>query len=104
MEVVPAEGAVLRIAFCGSRQGASFTPALNGHELAKPEFLPENGVMHRDSCRGMWMERSYPVSAGWLKEGENVLTFRLEGNAWHQGVLYDCIRMEAAKAGESAAR
>lgn len=104
MEVVPAEGAVLRIAFCGSRQGASFTPALNGHELAKPEFLPENGVMHRDSCRGMWMERSYPVSAGWLKEGENVLTFRLEGNAWHQGVLYDCIRLEAAKAGESAAR
>lgn len=104
MEVVPAEGAVLRIAFCGSRQGASFTPVLNGHELAKPELLPENGVMHRDSCRGMWMERAYPVSAGWLKEGENVLTLRLEGNVWHQGVLYDCIRLEAAKAGESAAR
>ncbi len=50
------------------------------------------------------MERAYPVSAGWLKAGENVLTLRLEGNVWHQGVLYDCIRMEAAKAGESAAR
>lgn len=104
MEAVPAGGAVLRISFCGSRQGSSFTPALNGHELAKPEFLPENGVMHRDSCRGLWTERSYPVSAAWLRDGENVLTLRLEGNAWHQGLLYDCIRMEAGKEQESASR
>lgn len=104
MRAVPAGGAVLRISFCGTRQGSSFTASLNGHELAKPELLPENGVMHRDSCRGMWMERSYPISTAWLKDGENVLTFKLDGRSWHQGVLYDCIRMEAGKDQESAAR
>lgn len=104
MEAAPADGAVLRVSLCGSREGSSLSLALNGHELAKPEFLPENGVMHRDSCRGMWMDRSYPVSAAWLKEGENVLTLRLDGNVWHQGILYDCIRLEEMNAPESAAR
>ncbi len=104
MDTMPANGTLLRVALCGSREGSRLTLAVNGHDLAKPELLPENGVMHRDSCRGMWMERSYPVAAGWLRQGENVLTFRLAGEVWHQGVLYDCIRMEEAKAQEAASR
>lgn len=98
LERVPEAGARLRVALCGSRAGARLSLELNGKSLGKSEALPENGVMHRDSYRGLWMERAYPVSAEMLREGGNTLKFRLDGGVWHHGVLYDCIRMEAAAA------
>ncbi len=97
LDEVPEEGARLRISFCGSRQGAELFVVMNGGEVGETGPLPENGAMHRDSHRGMWFERSFAVPADRLKKGENVLELRLEGSQWHQGVLYDCLRMEAVE-------
>jgi rhamnogalacturonan endolyase len=94
LERVPPAGVVLRVAFCGSRDRVRWSVDLNGRQLAPAESMPENGVMHRDSHRGIWFERSFTVPAAGLKAGSNTLGFRLSGSAWHQGVLYDCIRME----------
>ena len=92
---VPADGALLRVDFCGSREGSSVGLVLNGTEIGNTGPLPENGAMHRDSHRGMWFGRTFKIPAARLLVGENVLQFRLQGTSWHQGVLYDFIRMEA---------
>ena len=92
---VPPGGTVLRIIFCGSREGADLALSLNAVEIGSTGPLPENGAMHRDSHRGMTFERSFSIPAANLKTGENVLRLRLQGSAWHQGVLYDYLRMEA---------
>jgi rhamnogalacturonan endolyase len=94
LEHIPAGGTRLRVAFCGSRQGARLDLRINRTELTRM-IMPENGTMHRDSHRGMWFERAFDISPARLRQGENLLEFRLSGTAWHQGVLYDCIRMEA---------
>ncbi len=94
LENVSAGGARLRISFCGSRLGSRLQLGMNGSDVGDIE-LPEDGTMHRDSHRGMWFERSFDIPAGKLKAGENILNFRLGGTAWHQGVLYDYIRMES---------
>ena len=98
LDVIPANGARLRISFCGSREGARLSFLLNGSEIGSSIALPEDGTMHRDACRGMWFERFLDVPASRLKLGENVLQFRLDGTVWHQGLLYDYIRMEAVAA------
>lgn len=102
MEKIPAGGTRLLISFCGSREGAELTLALNGAEIGRTGPLPENGAMHRDSSRGFWFERAFDIPASRLREGENVLEFRLSGSQWHQGVLYDCLRMEAVSPPVSA--
>jgi rhamnogalacturonan endolyase len=93
---VPAGGTRLRVSFCGSREGSDLSVLVNDAQLGKVA-LPENGTMHRDSHRGMWFERSFDIPASRLHSGENVLQFRLSGTAWHQGVLYDYLRMEAVE-------
>ncbi len=103
LDKVPAGGTRLRVAFCGSRNGSSVDLLLNGAGIGGTGPLPENGTMHRDSHRGIWYERSYSVPAARLKEGENVLQFRLSGETWDQGVLYDYVRMEAVAAPAVAA-
>lgn len=97
LKEVPEGGARLRISFCGSREGSELGLVLNGAEVGTTGPLPENGAMHRDSHRGMWFERSFGIPAERLKAGENVLELRLKGSEWHQGVLYDCLRMEAVE-------
>ena len=67
---------------------------LNGQPLGDTGPLPENGVMHRDSYRGHTFQRTFEVPAERLVKGANVLQLRLSGNAWHQGVLYDFLRLE----------
>jgi rhamnogalacturonan endolyase len=99
LERVPENGARLRIAFCGSREGSDLDLLMNGAVVGNSGRLPENGTMHRDSYRGMWFERAFDIPAGRLKAGENLLQLRLNGRAWHQGVLYDCLRLEAVTSG-----
>lgn len=101
LESVPAKGARLRISFCGSREGSSIALLLNGGPLGTTGPLPEDGAMHRDSHRGMWFERSFDIPADRLNESENVLQLRLKGTEWHQGVLYDYLRLEAMGAAPS---
>lgn len=95
LENVPADGARLRISFCGSREGAKLDLALNGSPAGTTGPLPEAGTMHRDSHRGMWFERTFDFPASALRSGENRLELRLSGTVWHQGVLYDYLRLEA---------
>ena len=102
LATVPAGGTRLRVSFCGSREGSRLAVLANGMEVGKV-VLPEDGTMHRDSHRGMWFERSFDIPAGRLNSGENVLQFRLSGTAWHQGLLYDYIRMEAVTDPSTAA-
>lgn len=95
---IPAGGTLLRISFCGSRAGSTLDLLLNGTEIGNTGPLPENGTMHRDSHRGFSFVRTFPIPASRLNSGENVLQFRLDGRSWHQGVLYDHIRMEEVAA------
>lgn len=101
MGAIPAGGTCLRISFCGSREGSSLALLLNGREIGNTGPLPENGAMHRDSHRGMWFERSFRIAPENLKTGGNVLQFKLHGHVWHQGVLYDYLRMEAIPGGSN---
>ncbi|MEO5715581.1 MAG: polysaccharide lyase family protein [Luteolibacter sp.] len=98
LDSIPANGTRLRVSFCGSREGAKLAFLLNGSQIGTTLALPEDGTMHRDSCRGMWFEKALDIPAARLKTGENVLQFRLSGSAWHQGVLYDYLRMEEVAA------
>ncbi|NQX02974.1 hypothetical protein HQ447_20130, partial [bacterium] len=98
LESIPANGARLRISFCGSRQGSSLALLLNGSPVGDTGPLPEAGAMHRDSHRGMTFERSFIIPASRLRSGENLLQLRLNGTEWHQGVLYDYLRLEAVTA------
>lgn len=95
---IPAGGTLLRISFCGSRAGSRLALLLNGTEIGSTGPLPENGTMHRDSHRGISFVRAFPIPASRLHPGENVLQFRLDGRSWHQGLLYDHIRMEEVAA------
>ncbi|MCP5545489.1 MAG: hypothetical protein H7A49_16460 [Akkermansiaceae bacterium] len=98
------DGAVLRIGFCGTRARSSLDFGLNGKQFASTGPLPEAGVMHRDSHRGRWFERRFDVPADLLRASGNVLTLTLHGREWHQGVLYDFLRLEdAGKPTEAAA-
>ena len=98
LDAVPPNGARLRIAFCGSREGSRLTLLLNDSQIGTTWAMPEDGTMHRDSHRGMWFERTVEIPAARLKTGENILQFRLSGSVWHQGLLYDYLRMEAVAA------
>ena len=95
LDAVPEGGTLLRVDFCGSREGSSVGLLLNGSEIGNTGPLPENGAMHRYSHCGMWFVRTFRIPAARLLVGENVLQFRLKGTSWHHGVLYDFIRMEA---------
>jgi rhamnogalacturonan endolyase len=97
LKEVPAHGAHLRIGFCGSRGGVRLDLRLNGKPAGATGPLPENGVMHRDSHRGFWFERGFPVPASALVAGRNTLELQLSGRTWHQGVLYDFVRLEAVE-------
>lgn len=98
LKKIPAGGTLLRVTFCGSREGARLALLLNGTEIGNTGPLPENGAMHRDSHRGFSFVRTFGIPASRLRPGENLLQFRLDGKAWHQGVLYDHIRMEEVAA------
>ena len=85
---------VLKIALCGHRDGDRLFVSVNGDNVGNSGRLPENGVMHRDGHRGMLTELEFLIPADALKKGENVLELRLSGRAWHQGLLYDYLRLE----------
>ena len=84
----------LRIALCGHRANDRLVITVNGKWSGDSGRLPENGVMHRDGHRGLLTELSFRVPADSLKKSGNVLELRLEGQVWHQGLLYDYLRME----------
>ncbi|QJE98555.1 polysaccharide lyase family protein [Luteolibacter luteus] len=86
----------LRIALCGHREGNRLSIVMNGKPIGNSGRLPENGVMHRDGHRGLLTELDFKIPADALKKTGNVLELRLSGEVWHQGVLYDYLRLERA--------
>lgn len=84
----------LRIALCGHRQNDRLSVSVNGSPIGNSGRLPENGVMHRDGHRGMLTDLDFKIPAKLLKKSGNVLELRLSGQVWHQGLLYDCLRLE----------
>ena len=89
----PPDG-VLRIALCGFREGGRLLLRVNGQYAGDTGRFPENGVMHRDGIRGTLRTWSFPISADKLRKGENVIEFRSSATVWHQGILYDYVRLE----------
>lgn len=84
----------LRIALCGHREGDRLSIFINGKPSGTSGRLPENGVMHRDGHRGLLRELNFKIPAASLKKTGNLLELRLSGQAWHQGLLYDYLRLE----------
>ncbi|WP_367873299.1 polysaccharide lyase family protein [Luteolibacter sp. Populi] len=84
----------LRIALCGHRENDRLFVTINGRPIGDSGRLPENGVMHRDGHRGLLTELDFPIPAAALKTQGNVLELRLTGQVWHQGLLYDYLRLE----------
>ena len=86
----------LRLAFCGTRADCRVFVSANGQPVGDTGELPEAGVMHRDGIRGWWFERPISFDAATLKVGTNTIQLRSQADVWHQGVLYDYLRLEAA--------
>ena len=84
----------LRIALCGHRENDRLSIVVNGKPVGSSGRLPENGVMHRDGHRGLLTELDFPIPAEALRKTGNVLELRLSGQVWHQGLLYDYLRLE----------
>ncbi len=97
LDEVPHGPLTLRMAFCGARRGGRVSVAVNGEPAGDTGALPESSVMHRDGIRGYWFERRVTFSPSLLKVGTNVVALRSHTQAWHQGVLYDYLRLEAAE-------
>ncbi len=88
----------LRIALCGHREGDRLSISVNGKPVGDSGRLPENGVMHRDGHRGLLTELDFSIPAAALKKEGNLLELRLSGQVWHQGLLYDYLRLERVDA------
>jgi hypothetical protein len=84
----------LRIALCGHRANDTLVITVNDKRIGDSGRLHENGVMHRDGHRGLLTELSFRIPGEVLKKTGNVLELRLEGRLWHQGLLYDYLRLE----------
>lgn len=97
LDRAPRGQAVLRIAICGWRKGAAVDVLVNGQPAGRLENLRESGVMHRDGIRGYWQLQDVAFDGSLLQAGENTLQLILRANAWHQGVLYDYLRLELAE-------
>lgn len=85
---------VLRIALCGFRDRGSLRVMINGRYAGDTGRFSENGVMHRDGIRGRLQTWSFPLRAEWLNEGTNTIELRSIATVWHQGILYDYLRLE----------
>lgn len=97
LDETPRGSATLRLAFCGARAGCRVSVAVNDERVGDTGPLPESGVMHRDGIRGYWFERKITFPGAKLKPGRNVIALRLDAEVWHQGVLYDYVRLEAVE-------
>ncbi|MBB5350568.1 rhamnogalacturonan endolyase [Haloferula luteola] len=85
---------LLRIALCGFRGGGRLDLALNGQPLGTTGRFEENGVMHRDGIRGVLQTWTFPIAAEKLQDGENILELHSSARVWHEGLLYDYLRLE----------
>lgn len=86
--------ATLRLAICASR-GGPVDIMLNGQKIGTSGDLPESGAMHRDGIRGATLvECNVNFDSKILKPQGNIIELYKHARAWHEGVLYDYVRLE----------
>jgi rhamnogalacturonan endolyase len=88
-------GAVLRLAFCGTHRGCNVEAFVNGRLAGETGELPGTSAMQRDGIRAYWLEKDLPIAAELLTPGTNTIQLLSRANSWSQGVMYDCLRLEA---------
>jgi rhamnogalacturonan endolyase len=89
------ETATLRLAFCGTHRGCNVEVWVNGESVGQTGILPSTSAMQRDGIRAFWIEKPIPFDAGLLNPGKNVIQLKSHADSWSQGVMYDCVRLEA---------
>ena len=87
--------AVLTVAIASSRT-AGLRVYLNGREVAYWPSLITCGANCRDGIRGYYREKIATFAAWLIRRGENVLILQPMGTGQFSGIMYDCIRLEAA--------
>lgn len=85
--------ATLRIAFAGT-EARSLALKMNDASIGTLTNLPNTSVIHRDSIRGYWQEKSVTFDASLLKSGTNVLQLIVPAGNVMSGVEYDYLRLE----------
>ena len=91
----PPGGTELRLAFCGTHQGCKVFVKVNGHDVGNTGTLPATSAMQRDGIRAYWVERDLAIPSSILSAGANRLQLYSPVKSWSQGVMYDCLRLEA---------
>ncbi len=89
----PSGKATLRIAFAGT-EAKSLTLKMNDREIGVLTNLPNTSVIHRDSARGYWQEKTISFDASMMKGGSNVLQLIVPAGNVMSGVEYDYLRLE----------
>ena len=89
----PSGKATLRIAFAGT-EAKSLTLKMNDLEIGVLTNLPNTSVIHRDSDRGYWQEKTVSFDASMMKGGSNVLQLIVPAGNVMSGVEYDYLRLE----------
>jgi rhamnogalacturonan endolyase len=85
--------ATLRLAFAGT-EARQLVVTVNDQPAGTVANLSNTGVIHRDSDRGYWIERSVAFDAAILKAGRNVLKLTVPPGNPMNGIEYDYLRLE----------
>lgn len=86
--------ATLRLAIAGAEARRGIEVTVNGAVVGSTGPLPNTGVMHWDGIRGYWAQRSVAFDAALLTAGRNIIQLHAPAFSWHDGVLYDYLRLE----------
>ena len=97
----PAGKGTLRIALAGT-EAKSLTLKMNEQEIGVLTNLPNTSVIHRDSDRGYWQEKSVSFDASLMKSGTNVLQLIVPAGNVMSGVEYDYLRLELDENGKKS--
>ena len=67
---------------------------MNDQQIGILTDLPNTSVIHRDSIRGFWQEKSVAFDASLMKQGTNVLKLIVPAGNVMNGIEYDYLRLE----------
>jgi rhamnogalacturonan endolyase len=85
--------ATLRISLAGT-EAKTLTLKMNDQLIGVLTNLPNTSVIHRDSIRGYWQEKSVVFDASLMKSGTNILKLTIPAGNVMNGIEYDYLRLE----------
>ena len=89
----PTGKATLRLSFAGT-EAKGLALKMNDQQIGILTDLPNTSVIHRDSIRGFWQEKSVAFDASLMKQGTNVLKLIVPAGNVMNGIEYDYLRLE----------